>query len=530
MKKLLMMMMLLLFFLGVSFSTPGNRDANTGTAGENATLLKFPVRVFKDGKPVSGLSKNDFLLKINGEDREIDKFFAKSRSLSQPAGKMGRLFVLVINFQIAEKPVLDAFHSFLREIPAADDKVMLWSPTRQIYALTQIGDKEKLVSEADKVLEPDMHSYQQELFKAKENMMNLARLVSLNFTNIQLFIDTYGRQFDYFKNHFLFPSLSEYDELAAYLLSEPGEKWLIDFRSGDLLSFMPGYTRAKERIMEYFTTVKKNKKNKKKIANIMTAIEELEKKMQLREGWSMEQVMHFLTGMNVSYNAIFFNKLPLEMPQKETGENEDKTGKTDKIAEYAAIITEMALRTGGVLVPFTIEEATESGPGKGNGVDFGLLTGNTDIFYELVFSFNGELEDKNIAVTTTAAGTRLYYKTIFPSKEIETLVDLVGSTGIAISGYELTGRALKFQVHGFQLGKQKGSADPRGLVKIEIQLIDDKNEVKYRTGRTLRADREAIDIALGLPGQFVGYYKLTIETVDLLTGKSATLDKYVKLN
>ena len=107
---------------------------------------------------------------------------------------------------------------------------------------------------------------------------------------------------------------------------------------------------------------------------------------------------------------------------------------------------------------------------------------------------------------------------------------MINETGIEIADYILNGYNLKFKVSGFKIGKSKITAGQKtGFVRISVKLINDKSEVIYETANTLKSRENAIDISLNLPAKFAGYFKLTIETIDLISIRDAKIDKYIKL-
>ena len=76
---------------------------------ENRTVtnIQFPVRVFLEGQPVEGLSKEDFTLFVDGKETPINGFYEIRKKLNSPSdlstgqgrvdGLPPRLFVFIFN-------------------------------------------------------------------------------------------------------------------------------------------------------------------------------------------------------------------------------------------------------------------------------------------------------------------------------------------------------------------------------------------------------------------------------------------------
>jgi len=115
----------------------GNKNRNTDVS-EYVSVVNVEViaRVHKNGQPVGGLQKNDFVLFENGKKAEINGFREVRRRISQPAtneGKEapaarsmpGRLFVLCFWLKDREAEYKQALDHFFREIFRPGDHVIL---------------------------------------------------------------------------------------------------------------------------------------------------------------------------------------------------------------------------------------------------------------------------------------------------------------------------------------------------------------------------------------------------------------------
>ncbi|MCK5058105.1 MAG: hypothetical protein KAT34_15745 [Candidatus Aminicenantes bacterium] len=479
--------------------------ALTGFAhpGETETLLKIPVRVAAAGGLEKNLVKKDFKLFINEEPRNIVAFFSKSRSLYRVKSK--RNFVLCFNITEGGKNTEDAVSHFVQHILMDGDGLIIHSPVKKIVRLDSTGDRQKIAGDINKIVKKNGAIYKTDLERVVGNLEDLARMVALNPVSITYFINTYARLFNDFKMKFLIPGLSNYNQLASYLAGETEEKWLINFREEKVFPTFPNFQAAKEKIRSYTAGMKKSQADR--AADINSGLDAIEKAMSFSESYPMEAILNFMLGLNINYNVIFYKR------------NTNTPGNNGITPGYIGVFKNLARKTGGIFIDTPNPAAALNAVKK-----------NIDNYYEVVFKFNGKLEDKQIRVEVTKPGTKVFCRERFLKEEINAIVEMIGEAGIKITGYTLNGYNLKFKVSGLKIAKDETSGSSKtGLVRIDIKLINDKNEVIHQTGRALRSQEGSIDISVNLPAANRGYFKLTIEAVDLVSGRKTELNKYIKL-
>lgn len=471
--------------------------------GDRGTLLRIPVRVAAEKGFEKNLEKKDFKLFINGEPREIVEFFPKSRSMT--AAKSKRNFILAFDITCCNDSLTAAISRFVDHILIGGDNLFIWSPTGKIYRVGSDSDKRKIVDAIEKIIKDDGAAYKRDMETIRNKLENMVRLIVLEPVNIKYFINAYARLFNDFKNRFLIPDLNSYNQLGTYLTGETGEKWLINFREAKAFPTFPHFREAKEKIRHYAAGLKK--KQADIVADINSGLDALEKAMMVSKSYPVETILNFMLGLNLNYNMILI---------KSNGSKPDNGGSAPG---YEGIFKGLAQKTGGLFIAASDPAAALDAVSK-----------NTDHYYEVVFEFNGKLEDKHIKVEVAEPGAAVFYRDSFLEQEINILVEMINETGIEITGCALNGYNLKFKVTGFKIAKSHITAGQKtGVVKIAVKLINDKSEVIYETGRTLKSREDAIDISLNLPAKFAGYFKLTVETIDLISSRDAKIDKYIKL-
>lgn len=69
-----------------------------------------------------------------------------------------------------------------------------------------------------------------------------------------------------------------------------------------------------------------------------------------------------------------------------------------------------------------------------------------------------------------------------------------------------------------------------GLLKIVISLANHKNDIVYKSKKTLRASKEKLEISLHLPSELYGSFQLNIRVIDLLANSQARFSQRIYLN
>ncbi len=477
-------------------------------SGEKEILLKLPVRVLSKEGSEKNLKKEDFKLYINGENREIGEFFKKSRSIEQTKTK--RSFCLAFNFTDYGKQISDGISHFVQDILREDDKLLVWSPLKKIYRINPNKEKQAIIGDIEKIIKTDSLNYKQNLEISKQNLDALIenlRRQGLNTTAIRYFLNNYASEFNNFKNRYLIPDLNNLGGAAALMARDAGEKWLINFQEREVIPAIQNYRKLKEDIRNYTSGLTGSEQSW--AASINSGLNAIDKAMLISENFPTQEIMNLLLGINISYNVIFFKSM------RKTSTAAGDTGSPD----YEGILGDIARSTGGTSVQTNdLAEGLEA------------IKQNLDFYYELIFEFNGKLADKEIKIELANRQAKINHKTTFLKDEIKAIMDISTEPAVNISNYKLQGYNLAFTVSGYKIDKDEQSPNKdSGILRIEIKLIDDNNNVIFNADRTFKSSRESFDISLNLPAEHKGYFKLSIGAEDLISGRNTELNQYIKL-
>jgi hypothetical protein len=507
-KKIIILLLSLVTTFHVIHPSPSQKEL----------LLKVPVRVLMETNTgweyAKGLKADDFELYINGEKRSIVEFYSKNRSMQSTP--QGRHFALSFDVTDYSQSLSDTISHFIHHILTPSDHLLVRSPVH-IYKLNTTAGKKEIINYIETNLKKDILQYKDSKTAAIDNLHILIRSLEkkldskkIGIRSILLFISHYSNQWNNFYTYFLAGNLEKYSEIASRMSMEDrkAEKWLIHFQENirDITSILGQYQKISTKLKKYVSS-KQNSVGDQAVL-ITDSLDKIEKSMHFSESSFGEELLNVLLGVNLNCNVVFFNRQHNTLPG------------------YKQILRDISRKTGGI------------SPDTENLVK-GMqeIKKHTDFYYELIFKFDGNVEDKNIRVTARApllnetTKTHLYYKRRFKKDEFKYLLDWLtqAEKEISITGYSLENHRLSFIISGFKQNRANPQQPGPGHIRVDIRLINDQQETVYETGNTLKAADDSVSISLDLSSKFHGYFKLSITASDLISEKKFELKKYIKL-
>ncbi len=484
------------------------------TAKENIRLT-LPVRAFEGKQPVTQLQQQDFQLIINDQQRKILKAVKKTASLDQRPDFLGRNFVLSFHMTEYGNQVQEAISYFVFEILDTTDSLILVTPLK-IYRINVSPNKGKMRTDIEGLVRQDSDEFKKRLNAAEKNLeIQLNRMRQLfrgeirdpglatSYKIIGTFLSSFPQGFLNFRNIFLFPDMKNYQKVLGFLGSREGERWWIHFQQGDSFGVVASARLVAKQIDQYcnlYTLARDSFQNN---------LRQLEKLLRLSESFPADQLLNVFNSGNIRYNSILW------VHRKHKG----RSSASDIIPIIGAVFEQISRDTGGKTVN-TID------PEQG----IKTIYHHQDHYYQLTYDFNGRVEEKRINVTAASADmkeTNLSYKHVYPEEEIRSLIQYLSKERVRINDFSSNKNKIKFSIDGVTLNKNKG--DSFGLVKVRIELFNRTGERVYRTENTLRSSRQQITVAIPLPNQHRGTFRLIINACDLIANQLASFEQQVVL-
>jgi hypothetical protein len=506
MKKSMVLGALLLFF------------ANLFLLADEAILLKLPVRVMSPNGLETGLKKDDFHLYINEERRDIRDLFGKRKQIDRSGDQ--RHFVLAFNLTETGQQINDGIDAFVDSILMPNDTLTIITPLK-IYSITNPNDPAKIKNDIREIVKKDSLEYKKNKISSRENLLREIRKVNrggsitsgsanagmttdLGTQIIMQFLGDYNREWNNFKSKFLIPDMRQYSQVALMLARQNGEKWLINFQQREIMPAQDQFKKAADAIRNFLSSAS-SADDQAAASSISSGLQTLEKSMLISDSFPQDILLNLLLGANIGYNTILFRSMRTDVSNPD-GQSPD----------YEGILRDLSEKTGGVALDTT---------SLADGID--AIRKHQDFYYDIIFEFNGKLEDKNIRVETTRPDTKIYYKNKFFQSEIQNLMDYLKEPKINISDFSRQGNKISFTISEFKIGKVENQN--AGVMRVKIELIDDSHNTVYRTENTLKSTKKSITISLNLPEKYRGYFQLHIQTSDMMSLKTNELFEYIKL-
>jgi hypothetical protein len=482
---------------------------------EEDIRLTLPVRVFDGKQPVTSLQEQDFQLIINGQQRKILKTVKKTASLDQRPDFLGRNFVLSFHMTEYGNQLQEAISYFVYEILNTTDSLILVTPLK-IYRINVSPNKGKMRTDIEGLVRQDSEEFKKRLNSAEKNLeIQLNRMRQLfrgeirdpgsatSYKIIGTFLSSFPQGFLSFRSIFLFPDMKNYQKVLGFLGSREGERWWIHFQQGDSFGVVASARSVAKQIDEYcnlYTLARDSFQNN---------LRQLEKLLRLSESFPADPLLNVLNSGNIRYNSILW------VHRKHKG----RYSASDIIPLIGAVFEQISRVTGGKTIN-TID------PEQG----IKTIHHYQDHYYQLIYDFDGSVEEKKIDVTAASADikeTNLSYKHVYPEEEIRSLIQYLSKERVQINGFSSNKNKIKFSIDGVTLNKNKG--DSFGLVRVRIELFNQTGARVYRTENTLRSSKQQITVSIPLPNQHKGKFKLIIAACDLIANQLASFEQQVVL-
>jgi len=483
-------------------------------ASQKEAYLKLPVRVLSGNKVVENLLKDDFNLRTNGQKVEIVEFFENNRSLLKR--DLPRIFVLTFNITEYEQQITDGIVYFVENILEEGDSLFVWSPVK-MYLIDSGGDKKSIGENIKEIVKKDTLQYKSDIARATgsldeiirkyqtDNRMNEENQISSasKRTIAQFFLSNYSRELKDFMKKFILTRLMNIRDAAQLLAEKDGEKWIINFQDREIIPNMVIYNEIAAQISDIAASLSGN--DMANATRMYTVLNMIGKILLVSESLPMQEITDALLAANISYNAILFKSAKKSITIGDSV-SPDLDGTIKHISELSG---------GAAVVTSNLPE----------GLD--IIRKHRDTYYDLIFKIDAGIEDKAVTVVLSESGANAYYKQLFTKKEIAAIFERLDEPGIKLTGFELKGQILKFSISDYKLAAF-GNKD-QGFIRVLVNLADDRDNVVYKTHKTLKSETKSTDVTLQLPSKYRGYYKIRVSAFDLVSNRSTQLNKYEKL-
>lgn len=530
MKQLKIIFIIILVFFNLSMATEVERkgkgddksdisivDDNVNALSHlNKIRLQVPFRITEGIYQYKPLSKNQVKLSINGQPRKIIALHEQEKSIAHKP-ELGRSFILSFHIGEYNKTVTDTVSYFVTDVLNYSDMLFVLTPLN-VFRIDVSRNKLKMIEDIETLVKKECENYNRKRLQVErtlEGELNKLRWQLQNpyrapgpFIAVLQFFSTYPRQFKNFNNRFWLPDIGKYRQIIDFLGFREGERWCIHFQQRDVYSLYYETKRLLTELTPYFTRVGEMSNALK--SNFHT----FERELSRMAGYSGQPLLNPILDANINYNAILFGRLALTDPQMTRGE----TFFLEKI------IKQTSEKTGGITV-----ETTNTLAGMNE------IVHHKDHYYELLFNFNGDIEEKKLKVTIDGSKTKPGFREKFKLEEVENLIHYLSKEKVKIDRVSTKTnkdeKGITFAIKSFELREflQKTSGDKFGILLVRLRLLNEWGERVYISERMLRVTEKRVSISHMFPKKYQGQFILDIFVTDLIRNSSVSFTRDIAL-
>jgi len=482
--------------------------------------VEVPVRVFRDGVPVGGLSKDDFRLGEDKEPQTINGFYVRKKKMNvqntelQPASPAPkpRYFVLVFRIldynQQMKNGVQYIFDHLLREndklLVLVNDRTLLlnqdiWQVKRQ-EILDQLLAEEAL--KARQKLEQFFMLVQKDLDQTKLRML-MERDQNFYPPRIIEFLEQYLQTWKEFKNKYLIPDLDKFYNFARHLEKVKEEKWVLTFYQIEMFPNMKISGQIRQQIEAMIGQLMVARIEDNLHGRIIEQLlGRIDRELNVAEGFPVEEVSKMLIKVDTTYHCI------ISGVQRESLSEDLEYKKVASDIENS--LREITRRSGGEVVF------------SGNiGSALHTVEEKEDIYY--VLTYEPSRPERKGKVKIELPGNpdcRLFYDDNIRADYIGEYLQKKREQDplVILEGLKLKGRTLAMKISNFKIagsGKERG-----GRLSVAIRIRDDQNQQLYNQDRAFAAQESQMDLDVDFAFLKPGRYMFLVEVHDILTGKT----------
>jgi len=483
--------------------------------------IEVPVRVFLDGAPVAGLTKDDFQLFEGKVKQDINGFYVRKKKLavenvaikSETASETvpGRYFVLIFRLieynEQMKNGVSYIFEHILRDndrlLVMVNDRTLtlnrdVWQVKRQ-ELLDQVLSEE--ATKARQNLEKYFLTVQNDLDQTKLRML-LENDTSFYPPKIISFLEKYLSTWDEFKKKYLIPNLDNFYNFARHLEKIKGEKWVLSFFQIEMFPNMKIGGSMRKQIEEVIALLESARSEDSVHARIISQLlERINREMNMADDFPIEEVSKMLVKVDTTYHSFIMSV------QRETI-SEDLEYKR-VASDIQNSLREIAKQSGGeVIFSGNIGSALHS------------IVEREDISYVLTYEPNNPAKKEKVRVVLANPKYRLFYDDNIRADYIGDYLKKKKAQDptLQVTRMQVVESKLQLEIVDFKMAETNKGL--RGNLNVTVRIRDEQNQQLYDQNRTFQAKEGHVAVAIDFSWLKSGKYMFLVEVRDLLSEKT----------
>jgi hypothetical protein len=496
------------------------------------TNIEVPVRVLYNNRPVTDLTKNDFVIYENNKKMEINGFFLKRKKIkstvtsevtSEQASPPPRTFVLVFSITDFNQHIIKAVEHLYDNIFRPNDRVLVFANDKTLR-FDNLENKDELKRQLLTVLK-------EESYKVRRRLINYINKIEtyLNMHDFRVrihirrdlrpqrlieFLKKYLLTWNEYKQKYLTPPTDRFYYFSRYLEEVKTEKWVFNFYQFDLFPKINMSSQTMDKIQELSIELINSREGGAYSMGrlINTLLNQIMLDLNVNSSFPTEDIAKLFYKVDAAFHSFFIKNMARvsmnDLEYEEVASDIEKTLKE---------ITDI---TGGKSI--TSNNLVKS-------ID--IVSEMEDVYYVLTYVPQNLEKAGKLKIKVKDKKYRVLYDDNFRADYIndylQKLEEKIKVPEIKIENFSFQGKVLVFTVKDYMM-KEAGS-NSVGRMKVRIRLTNsDEASMLYDQEKICTAQNNEMKVSLGAFKNITrGEYHFIIDATDLLTGKQANVHQNI---
>jgi hypothetical protein len=504
-----------------------------GTLKADVELL---VRVFDGGRPVAGLAREQFRLREDGEERPIRDFSENARGLRIPGADPGKPRCLALLFTVLDynAPLRAALDRLFADVLRPQDRLLV-VVNHSPLAFQEVGGGPETRAALDQLLgeqaaaarrqmdqyvnkftlDFDMRKFRQSMQDENDDSFRLGQ-----------WLTTYTEAWREYRRLFLYPDREALRQLAQPLAQVRLDKWLISFQQYEIHTHIT-MSRPEFRMIDGM--ISRLQDMQTRTVDETVALQSIERKYRMLKELAQKVL-----------------SVPDDFPAGDMQRVLEQAGAT-----YHAILIPAIVGSDSDVSKFDLRsvnsgiEETMRGIARGAGGTLAVtadpaaavaaLEDARDVFYRMIYTAEVKKEGR-IQIDVPGKRYSLVYDEVplvgaaggagLPAAQSAQAAAAAGS--LRINGARFEKKKLVLELGGFALAKQGKKIV--GRVNVHVRLEDNNSDATvFDQARDMVCEKEAVALGIDFPKLPAGFYTLTVEVRDLLSGQETSENQSLEI-
>ena len=496
------------------------------------TNIEVPVRVLYNNRPVTDLTKNDFIIYEDNKKMEINGFFLKRKKIkgtvtsevtSEQASPPPRTFVLVFSITDFNEHIIKAVEHLYDNVFRPNDRVLVFANDKTLR-FDNLENKDELKRQL-------LTDLKKESYKVRRRLINYINKIEtyLNMHDFRVrlhirqdlrpqrlieFLKKYLLTWNEYKQKYLTPPTDRFYYFSRYLEEVKTEKWVFNFYQFDLFPKINMNSQTMDKIQELSIALINSREGGAYSMGrlINTLLNQIMLDLNVNSSFPTEDIAKLFYKVDAAFHSFFIKNMA-------------RVSMND--LEYEEVASD---------IEKTLKEITDITGGKNitsnnlvKSID--IVSEMEDVYYVLTYVPQNPEKAGKLKIKVKDKKYRVLYDDNFRADYIndylQKLEEKIKVPEIKIENFSFQGKVLVFTVKDYMM-KEAGS-NSVGRMKVRIRLTNsDEALMLYDQEKICTAQNNEMKVSLGAFKNIArGEYHFFIDATDLLTGKQANVHQNI---